>query len=397
MIPVSLRLLSSRTGNPSSRIHDTYSLFVIVPAVHWTVLCQCARFGARKIPLSRRKRPKKVRVAWDFVDKINDLEAHPMGSFEQEQFYLAKRSFYAFSWKYAREGESVMKGIELLTRVVKEVASCHDMIVRQDALLWVGNPNFFTHFFFNWRFAFDNGYKVIAPWDLAKKAQQLNAILPEFNISRKSISYLVEASIFARRDWESPAVAEKMLDNYLLYSRISPNRSIFNKLIDAWARSRSNSAFDKMDYILKCMRDGEIMPDLSSYNIMLRLSKDHADVVRTEKYLACMKSEGIRPGSRAIYYALLCFARRYKMVKAVKMFDELVDNQVAFVVDGEKYEEILSNSIEEIMYYYHKIVGDSMLSNEQRISALRNAENFVERYEEAKDVLDFEKRSKFAI
>jgi hypothetical protein len=331
------------------------------------------------------------------VDKINNMEKYPKGSFGHEQFYLAKQAFKAFSWKYAREGGSVMKAIELLTRVVPEVASCRDKIVRKKALLWVGNPNFFTNFFFNWRFSFYRGYKVITPWDLAKKAQHLNAILPEFNISSKSISYLVEASIYSRRDWESPAIAEKILDNYLLYSRVPPKRPIFNKLIDAWARSRSSCAFEKMDYILKCMRDGEIMPDLSSYNVMLRLSKDHADVNSTEKYLAFMKSEGIRPGSRAIFYALLCYARRYKMAKAVKMFDELVDNQVAFVVDGEKYDEILGNSIDEIMYYYEKIVGDSTLSNEQRINALRSAENFVERYEEAKDVLDFEKRSKLLI
>jgi pentatricopeptide repeat protein len=322
---------------------------------------------------------KQLASATATARHLLDESSYPLGSFSLEVYQAAKDVLEEFlKWRDATDAEAVNASLDLLERLVKEMAFVKD----DKQSKWLCNPRFFNSLFNRWKEAALHNVQIISASDLVKKLKTMSTQLPEFRYNIETINMIMHVAIKQAHPSKAPCVAESLLElvkteaTHMNNSDLMPTVYSYNMILNAWAESKLPEASPRMDAILKEMRNQQLAADIVSYNILLRFWNGMGEVNKVDAILRTMKHDGVKPNLTNWSVALSCYAKVGQTRKAEEILQRMIDEHTP----GYHHDDnALGQSVQNIMSAYLRVVTTNAFGDKRKKRALDCAEVLVQK------------------
>jgi pentatricopeptide repeat protein len=306
--------------------------------------------------------------------RLLDESSYPLGSFSPDLYNTARDVLDEFlKWRDATDTEAVHASLDLLERLVKEMAFVKD----DTPSTWLSNPRYFNPLFNRWKEAALQGERVISARDLVKKLQAMSTLLPSFRYDIATINMIFLVMIKQAHPSKAPFVAESLIEfikteTTLMHNLdLTPNIYCYNMILNAWAQSKLPEASQRMDAIVDEIRSQKLALNSVSYNILLRFLGETGEIDKVEAILGTLKHDSVKPNLTSWAAALYCYTKVGQIQKAEEILQHMIDECRP---DNINDENAIGQSVQYIMMAYRLVVSTYSATYVRKAQALGSAE-----------------------
>jgi len=345
MISSFFRLQLAATS--SARCRQRYAFSLAFSPVLTQFQSLSSQPNAVKLPVGIRTRARS----------LLDEQTNPLGSYTASQYNEALDALGVFRHMKATDAESVQLSIGLIERLVKEIA--RSKFKFDETLNWLTDPRKLPPFFNNWKIAAIAGERVFSPRELIQKLQKMLQELPGFRYNITTAGIIMEVLIKQEHPRNAPLVAEQLLDFIqkeavaLKNTDLLPNVVIYSQLLKAWTDSGLPQTPQRIDEILRRMREQGIRPNVVKYNILLRYWAGKGSMERIEAIMQDMKNEAVKPNLLTLSQAIYGYAKVGNTEKAEFLLQQMLLQHK----HGDQNEsKLIGESVQDILLAYVRMV-----------------------------------------
>jgi pentatricopeptide repeat protein len=310
-------------------------------------------------------------------------ESRPLGNMELSDYMAARDFLDQFLKMKPSEWFHVNLVIDLLERLVAELA----VAVNKDHAKWICDMRMVNPILDTWKKSSlsataEQKEKLITAEDLIVKLEKMTTKFPGFRFDQMTIGIILEVILKQSDVRQAPKIAESILERAQT-SGVDPNIILFNQLLQAYSVSGLEETPDKFDEIVTRIKKVGLMPDLVSYNVMLRYWGGKGSVAKIEDLLEKMESEGLLPTIANLSQAIFGMSTAGSPEKAAKLLNNLMKLEPA----NNRERNLVGGAVVNVLMGYKKRVeiGASGMEKVQMVGA---AEDVFKRFENTIDPSD---------
>jgi pentatricopeptide repeat protein len=272
---------------------------------------------------------------------------------ESSDLLEAKTILEYFKDKESCDSTSVKLSFQILDKLITATTVQNPTLNKQHK--WF-QPKFFHPILTNWKLAFRQGEKVIAPRDLLAYIVRLHTV---FRFSKIAYGIVMDAIIESSSESEAPLVAEQLLLH--LKDLIKPDAYEMSRLLQAWCRSGRPETPTRISEILNHMQQHAIAVDPVICTILLRYYGQRRDIDSMENILRKM------PKQRQFVRCLAPAAHVYIQLQHYTQARALLKTMIVCykkTPSPELYQAI-AETIQTLLGEYRRLV-DELKQNQQK-------------------------------
>lgn len=300
-----------------------------------------------------------------------NASVRPFGSFSPTDFEEAKFLLIRFRENRRPRTERVKLSLDLLFRAVEEAGSqqmgnnCNDA-----AAEYVSNPRFYNAFINQWKEAAKRGEDVITPRDLGAKLIDMARKYRIFRYDIVSVGSIMHVTIKQQHRTRAPYVAWEILK--LMQdetwqtngAKLTPNLFIYNQILHAFARSELDDAPDRMDALVRSMKNDGIDGDEVTFNVILRYwaNKGAAGNQKMKEVLRQMENDGVQPSIANLAQVVFGFSREGQVKRAEIYFRQMINQHNAC---NHQHKSLIAESALNLMTAYRQLIQSTNVEDQK--------------------------------